>query len=468
MKKIVHVEGMHCNSCKVIIEDTVRNIKGVKNANVDLNSHTLEMEYETDATLREVERKLEEKGYSVKTESSHRSTGFLPIVFGIALLLVSAYLFIGKSNESLFTLNRANASFPILFFVGLLTGFHCIGMCGGFVLSYTAKCASQGSSTLSSHLQYGTGKLASYTFMGALFGLLGSFIAFTVELRVAIALLAGIFLVIYGINIIGLIPQLRKLRLVTPEFLNQFIKKQGEKEQAPLFIGLLNGLFIACGPLQAMYLLAAGSGSPVWGASALFAFGLGTLPPMLGFGAIASYLSNSFKHALVRLSGVFVIVLGLLMMNNGLTLAGSSFSLTALQTSLVPANLTNTTTINFSEGYQVIRMNVTSSGWEPNSFVLQKGIPVKWVINGIEINGCNNRIIVRDYNLEFSIVKGEQIVEFTPDKEGVVRWSCWMGMIPGRFLVLNDVNNKTEQTALEKTITPLSPKTSGCGCRRVS
>jgi len=462
MKKVtLNVEGMHCNSCKSIIEDAASHVKGVRNAKVDLGRQTLEFEYSEGASLQEVRGKLEEKGYSIKKENTDNGMGPMFIAFGLTILLVSAYLLIGKSNGSFFNISP-DASLPILFFVGLLTGFHCIGMCGGFVLSYTTKCISEGKSSLSSHLQYGAGKLASYTLIGALFGLLGSIIAFTVELRAAIALVAGAFLVIYGVNMLGIIPQLRKLRIPTPQFLTKFLNSQGERQHAPLFIGLLNGLFIACGPLQAMYLLAAGSGSPLWGASALFAFGLGTLPPMLGFGAIASYLSSSFRHNLVKFSGVFVIVLGLLMANNGLTLAGSSYSLSALQTS--PVNLTNAASnMNISGGYQIIRMNVTSSGWVPNSFVLQKGVPVKWIINGIEMTSCNNRIIVRDYGLDFPIHEGEQVIEFTPNKEGVVRWSCWMGMIPGTFIVVNDINNKTEQNTLAATL-PSSSGTGGCGC----
>ncbi|NYZ79519.1 sulfite exporter TauE/SafE family protein [Candidatus Micrarchaeota archaeon] len=463
MKKIVNVEGMHCISCKTIVEDAVRSVKGVKNPKVSLEKQTLEFEYSNETNLREVERRLEEKGYSIRKEGGG-GFGSLNIALGIGILLLAAYILIGSSNESFFNIT-ANTSLPLLFFVGFLTGFHCIGMCGGFVLSYTAKCTSEGKSNLSSHLQYGAGKLASYTTIGALFGLFGSFIAFTVELRATIALLAGVFLVIYGINMLGVIPQLRKLRIPTPQFLTNFMRKEGETQHAPLYVGLLNGLFIACGPLQAMYLLAAGSGSPVWGASALFAFGLGTLPPLLGFGAAAAYLSSSIKHNLVKFSGVFVIILGLLMANNGLTLAGSNYSLSALQASASPANLANaTSSINFSGGYQIIRMNVTSSGWKPNSFVLQKGVPVKWIINGIQITSCNNRIIVRDYGLDFPINPGEQTVEFTPDKEGVVRWSCWMGMIPGTFVVVNDINNKTEQNTLAQTL-PSSPvKSGGCGC----
>ncbi len=56
-------------------------------------------------------------------------------------------------------------------------------MCGGFVLSYTAEDARLGRPSYRSHLLYGAGKTLSYTTIGALFGLVGAFIAFTPMLR---------------------------------------------------------------------------------------------------------------------------------------------------------------------------------------------------------------------------------------------------------------------------------------------
>ena len=67
-----------------------------------------------------------------------------------------------------------------------------------------------------------------------------------------------------------------------------------------------------------------------------------------------------------------------------------------------------------------------------------KGVPVQWIINGKEITGCNRAIQVPAYNLEFDIVPGEQVIEFTPTETGTVAWSCWMGMIPGSFTVVDN------------------------------
>ena len=36
-------------------------------------------------------------------------------------------------------------------------------------------------------------------------------------------------------------------------------------------------------------------------------------------------------------------------------------------------------------------------------------------------------------------------VEFTPTEEKTVRWSCWMGMIPGSFIVTDSGEATNEQ-----------------------
>jgi len=119
---------------------------------------------------------------------------------------------------------------------------------------------------------------------------------------------------------------------------------------------------------------------------------------------------------------------------------------------------------------QVIKMDVTRSGWQPNSFVLKKGVPVRWEINAKELTGCNNQIIVDDYDLDIKLKKGLNVVEFIPDKTGTVGWSCWMGMIPGSFIVTDDGTASDAQVKPARTAAR-SPGVScgassggGCGC----
>jgi plastocyanin domain-containing protein len=111
-------------------------------------------------------------------------------------------------------------------------------------------------------------------------------------------------------------------------------------------------------------------------------------------------------------------------------------------------------------------MEVNRYGWEPSSFVLKKGVPVKWNIDVKELTGCNNEIIVRNYDIAIKLKKGLNTVEFTPDKTGTVRWSCWMGMIPGSFVV-TETGIASQQEIAAADPGPASSCGAGgggCGC----
>jgi len=165
---------------------------------------------------------------------------------------------------------------------------------------------------------------------------------------------------------------------------------------------------------------------------------------MLGFGYFASYVSKKVTNKIVRWSGVIVVVLGIVMINNGLVLTGSGYDMGSI-VNPVKAEVGETDdTVIVRSGFQEIRMEVTRNGWDPDVFVLQKDVPVRWIIDGKEITGCNNAIQVPKFGLEFDIDPGENIIEFTPTEEGIIRWSCWMGMIPGTFIVKEEIGNAEE------------------------
>jgi len=226
----------------------------------------------------------------------------LPItlaILGIAFILwldswFTAYVDLSQFNEHL--------SVGLLVLIGFLTGFHCVGMCGPLILSYATKNARAGYQSHVAHLLYGAGKTVSYTTIGALLGAFGSFVAFTPYTRGAVGMAAGVFLILFGLHMLEVFPVLSHFQFRTPGFVMRFIGKEYRKHSNPFVIGLLNGLMIICGPLQAMYVMAAGTGSWLEGAKILFFFGIGTLPLMLGFGFLTSLLSNNLTPKLLGTS----------------------------------------------------------------------------------------------------------------------------------------------------------------------
>ncbi len=47
------------------------------------------------------------------------------------------------------------------------------------------------------------------------------------------------------------------------------------------------------------------------------------------------------------------------------------------------------------------------------------------------LNGCNYKMIFRDFGFMYEMGYGKNVIEFTPEKAGMFQYTCWMGMVRG-------------------------------------
>jgi sulfite exporter TauE/SafE/copper chaperone CopZ len=477
------IKGMHCNSCSNLIENSLKN--KVNSVSVSFSKEEAVIDFdESKISEKEIKNIIKKLGYEcdstceIKTRNDQRISpqAWFAIIASIALIIVALFYFniidLPKLPEIALPQGGDNIGLGLIFLIGILTGFHCVSMCGGFVVSYTAKNALNGHKNYTQHFAYGGAKVISYTIVGGIFGLIGGIIAFSVGLRAGVAIFAGVFMIFYSLSMFGF-KFFRKFQL-NPRFLTKFTIKAQENAKGqykgPIITGLLNGLFIACGPLQAMYLYAAGTGSFASGAIALAVFGLGTLPVMIIFGSFASVVSHKTTKKILKISAVIVLILGLIMLNRGLSMIGSPYSFSAIQSKFASTSVASATGTGavLTNGVQEINMDVDASGYSPNSFVLKKGVPVKWNVNVIELTGCNQELVSNQYNIDKQLKKGLNIIEFTPDKEGTISFTCGMGMLHGSFIVTQSGTASKQEVA---AATPesggscsMGANGGGCGC----
>jgi len=357
----------------------------------------------------------------------------------------------------------------MLFVIGLLTSLHCIAMCGGINLSVNVKAPPSGIclsenvkappeeaeskfAKFNPSLLYNAGRVISYTIIGGIGGALGSVISFSGAAKGIVAIIGGVFMMIIGLNMLNIFPWLRKIKISTPKFIGNKIYHNAGK-RGPFYIGLLNGL-MPCGPLQTFQLYALGTGSILAGAASMFLFSLGTVPLMFGFGALSSILSSKFTKRMLKVSAVLVIVLGLTMVGRGLSLSGVSVA------SPLAGNPSNIARIQ--GGVQTITTRIESGRYQP--FVVQKGIPVRWIIKAKaeDLNGCNNPVTIPKYNIQKTLVPGDNVIEFTPKEEGNKTYTCWMGMIRSNIKVVDNINN-VNINAIKQEIESYRPAARGCG-----
>lgn len=214
-----------------------------------------------------------------------------------------------------------------VFIASLPGSLHCVGMCGPFAILASAN-ADKRKSALLPAVAYSLGRLVTYSVVGAFFGALGlainrgtsvfAGIEFEAVQQTA-TLIAGGFMVLVGI--IALARQLG-WQIALPQVgggIQSVLRKSFQRvRQQPrirraFLIGALTCL-MPCGWLYTFAIIAAGTGSPLWGTMVMVAFWAGTVPIlvalMLGFGKLGQKVRQKIPLAMavtVILVGCFTI-----------------------------------------------------------------------------------------------------------------------------------------------------------------
>lgn len=304
--KFFDVYGMKCNSCEIAVEKEINKLQGIINIEADHNNSMIIVTYENE--LCDDDRiKL-----SIKNSGFSSSNNMLIKVIGLSIVVVSMF-FLGNNpltgSNTPFT--NVESSFIMLLILGFFSSFHCIGMCGGILLTQTINKYENNYNKKSSFkiaLLYNSGRVISYTIIGGIVGALGSIFSATTDIQNFIKFIAGVFMVISGLHMIG-VKIFNNIKI--PLF---FKKSTCVNNHKNLFIvGYLSG-FLPCAPLQTMQLYALSSGSLILGSSSMFVFSSGTLPVMLSFAYFSSRINKSLNEKIYKYTGALIIILGVFMM----------------------------------------------------------------------------------------------------------------------------------------------------------
>ncbi len=230
----------------------------------------------------------------------------------------------------------SDSIYLLIFGSGLLGGVgHCSGMCGPIVATYSLNLRTDAHAPKASaslpHIFYNVGRITTYSIIGGMMGLTGSFagVVQTIE-RFQNITMAGIgaLMIIMGLAASGWFSFSRSGKNSSGQnsfssalgsAVNRMISFISETHTAGSFyaIGMATG-FIPCGLLYTAYIAAAGAGagsnSPaegfLKGLFMLFLFGIGTTPALFLIGRIAALKSEWIRKRFFRIASLFMIIIG--------------------------------------------------------------------------------------------------------------------------------------------------------------
>ena len=207
------------------------------------------------------------------------------------------------------------------FIFGLISSFHCIGMCGPIAMMLPVDRSNE-AKKITQIITYHIGKLTAYGTLGLIFGLLGrSF--YLAGMQQQLSIIVGILMILVAV-IPGRVfakynfskPVYRVITKVKSSLGQQFKNKSYKS----LFtIGLLNG-FLPCGMVYVAIFGAIAMQSVSLGVLYMLLFGIGTIPMLTAVIYISNILSFSLRGTLQKIIPVVAVVIGMLFIIRGLGL----------------------------------------------------------------------------------------------------------------------------------------------------
>jgi sulfite exporter TauE/SafE len=207
------------------------------------------------------------------------------------------------------------------FIFGLISSFHCIGMCGPIAMMLPVDRNNQ-AKKVSQIITYHIGRLSAYAMIGLVFGLLGKGL-FLAGIQQKLSIFIGVAMIV-----VILIPEkvFSKYNFSKPVF--QLITKikttlgrqfKNKTYKSLFTIGLLNG-FLPCGMVYVALFGAIAMQSESLGVLYMILFGLGTVPMMSSVVYLNSFLTIRVRNKIQKFIPYVAVIIGILFIFRGLGL----------------------------------------------------------------------------------------------------------------------------------------------------
>lgn len=200
--------------------------------------------------------------------------------------------------------------------LGVAGSGHCLTMCGGIAAAFGVSGA--GGRPIAVPLAACCGRIGAYAGLGAVVGSFGASLGGWLQQPLGIWVLralASLTLVLMGLQLAGWLRLLDRLAAIGAPIwrrLQPLSRRLLPVDSIPkaLAFGAIWGL-LPCGLVYGMLTLSVGFASPVQSALFMGAFGLGTLPALLGLGLLAGRGADAgFSATRKRQIGALLVVLG--------------------------------------------------------------------------------------------------------------------------------------------------------------
>ncbi|EKE29223.1 MAG: Heavy metal transport/detoxification protein [uncultured bacterium (gcode 4)] len=438
MKKInIDVTGMHCRSCEMLLEKSLKKAKNVTHVNANEKKWTIELWYEwSPPHMSEVQDIIENAWYELwkakpltwlNTDKSVYND-FIMILFTLfAVYLVLSAFWIDIWGVWSFS----NPTFWVALLVWLTAGISsCMALVGWLVLWVSSKWSENnanlsGFAKFEPHLYFNLWRIIGFWLLWWMLGVFWQIFSLSPFMIWIMTVVTGLVMLFLGINLSELSPKLSNLSLTLPKSLWKNVWRDiwGSKHIFAFSTWALT-FFLPCWFTLAMQAYAITTGNFMQGALIMMAFAIGTAPGLLWVWGLSSFFSWKKAKKIFKTTWAIVILLAIFNISNWYNLMSLGW-ISGTQTA-VEANPWE---------IQEIRMTQDWSWYSPSELRIKPNTKTRWIITSTNPFSCATQFMAPSIWVNKTLVKWENVIEFISPASWEIKFSCSMWMYGGRIII---------------------------------
>ncbi len=359
MKQKLHINGMHCKSCEMLIKDSLNKIPGCKIHSLSLKTGICEIEYNKN-DISEIETTLNKIGYTIwedNVKQPRTSDQWFEKIIRLFIAGILVFVLM-KTDISSLVPTYDKLSFGVAFVIGLIASIStCLAVTGGIIIGYNESVET--THPVGTQIKFHLWRLITFIVWWWLLGLVWSQFQWSIWFNVIFSAIVGIVLLYLWLQLLGIVPNITKWWFHLPSWLSQTIFNLKNPRYASVVWALT--FLLPCGFTQSMQLFALQSWSPIEGTLIMWAFALGTLPVLFGLGLWTKYIKD-------KLTIINPLIASLLVVFGIYTIYNSTILADAINTS----NNTSGVIVNTNIATENVSWSHNGSTFSPETLVLTK------------------------------------------------------------------------------------------------
>lgn len=326
----LHVAGMHCKACTILIEDALKDLPMVKEVHADLSSGSVTVtgcfgDLSREAIAERLTAPVETHGYTIAATAAPHKEHTRDLLYAIPIALGFLGVFVFLQHIGLINLiSGGELSTGGVFLIGVIASLStCMAVVGGLLLSLSATFAKEGDA-VRPQLYFHGGRLVSFFVLGGVIGVLGTAFTLSTTATFVLNLLIGVVMLLLGVNLLDVFSSAKRFQFTLPRVFSRHVQQFSRMNHSltPFLVGVAT-FFLPCGFTQSMQLYTLEAGGFWQGGRTMFVFALGTLP-VLALMSFSSFTVAGGRHKGVffKTAGLIVIAFALMSIVNSFVIMG--------------------------------------------------------------------------------------------------------------------------------------------------